>query len=171
MNSAYVYLQLYRMFDKCTPVKADCGEICGSACCRGTDCGMYLFPGEKRVYELLKPKWIKIEKSDFQYSFGGAKKHVSIAFCDEHCDRYQRPLACRIFPLTPILSPDGTLEIIIDPRSKSVCPIGRAFELRDFEPQFVKNVKKTFTLLLKNQEFRAFMQAYSDYLRDFQKFI
>ena len=30
--------------------------------------------------------------------------------CDGTCDRYQRPLACRIFPLTPYLGKDGKIE-------------------------------------------------------------
>lgn len=171
MNSAYVYLQLYKLFDNCTPVKTDCGKICSSACCKGTDCGMYLFPGEKRVYDLLEPDWINIEKSDFKYTFNGKEKHLYIAFCNENCDRFQRPLACRIFPLTPIISENGKLDIITDPRSKSVCPLGMAFDLTDFNTQFIKNIKKTFTMLCKNKEFYAFMKEYSDYLREFQKFI
>ena len=171
MNSAYVYLQLYKLFDNCTPVKADCGALCSSACCKGEDSGMYLFPGEKKVYSLLNPDWIKIEKSDFKYKFNGMEKSVYIAFCKGICDRYQRPLACRIFPLTPIIGVSGKLDIIIDPRSKSLCPLGMSFNLDDFAPSFVKNVKKTFTVLCKNKEFLAFMQYYSDYLKDFQKFI
>lgn len=171
MNSAYVYLQLYRLFDNSTPVKVDCGKLCSKACCKGTDSGMYLFPGEKKVYELLEPEWIKIEKSDFKYKYEDKEKNLFIAFCDENCDRYQRPLACRIFPLTPILNKSGSLDIIIDPRSKSICPLGQAYTLDDFEPAFLKNVKKAFTLLCKNKEFYAFMQEYSNYLNDFQKFI
>ena len=46
MNSAYLYLQLYRLFDSITPVRTDCGGLCDKACCRGDDGGMYLFPGE-----------------------------------------------------------------------------------------------------------------------------
>ena len=68
MNSAYVYLQIYKLFDSCTPIKADCGQLCDKACCKGdNDCGMYLFPGEKEVYKLLSPDWVKIEQSDFTY--------------------------------------------------------------------------------------------------------
>lgn len=171
MNSAYIYLQLYKLFDKSTPVKADCGKLCNAACCKGTDCGMYLFPGEKRVYDLLSPEWVKIEKSDFSYNFGGKTKNLFIAFCNEECDRYQRPLACRIFPLTPILNDDGKLDIIIDPRSKSLCPLGATFTLEDFDPTFVKNVRKVFTVLSKNKEFAEFLTAYTEYLKDFQKFI
>ena len=82
-----------------------------------------------------------------------------------------RPLACRIFPLTPVLSDDGKLDIIIDPRSKSICPLGQAFTLDDFEPQFIKNVKKAFIMLCKNKEFAKFMVEYTKYIKDFQKFI
>ena len=171
MNIAYIYLQIYRLFDSVTPLAADCGDLSNAACCQGDDCGMYLFPGEKKVYDLLNPEWVKIEKSDFKYTYKRKKKSLYIAFCNENCDRFQRPLACRIFPLTPVLSDDGKLDIIIDPRSKSICPLGQAFTLDDFEPQFVKNVRKTFIMLCKNKEFSKFMVEYTKYIKDFQKFI
>ncbi len=171
MNSAYVYLQLYKLFDKSTPVKADCGKLCDAACCKGEDSGMYLFPGEKRVFDLLNPDWIKCEKSDFTYEFEGKKKPLWIAFCNGTCDRYQRPLACRIFPLTPILGDDGKLDIIIDPRSKGICPLGANFELDDFDAGFIKNVRKAFLTLSKNKEFAEFLKAYTEYLKEFEKFI
>lgn len=169
MNSAYLYLQLYRLFDGITPVPADCGALCDKACCCGDDSGMYLFPGEASVYSLLAPDWIRIEDSDFTYSFNGTEKRVKIAFCNGSCDRYQRPLACRIFPLTPYLD-NGRLRVITDPRSKSVCPLGKALHLEDYDRSFVKNVKSAFVLLSKNAEFREFLKEYSRYLEDFMKF-
>lgn len=171
MNSAYLYLQLYRLFDTITPIRADCGELCGKACCKGDEGGMYLFPGEESVYRLLKPDWVRIENSDFTYNYNGLKKTVKIAFCNGECDRYQRPLACRIFPLTPYVDSDGNLRIIPDPRSVSVCPLGRALKTEDFDRTFVKNIKNTFILLLKNKEFKAFIEAYSRYLEEFMKFL
>lgn len=170
MNSAYLYLQLYRLFDGVTPVPADCGALCGKACCRGDDGGMYLFPGEERVYSLLQPDWIKIEDSDFTYEFNGTEKHVPIAFCNGRCDRYQRPLACRIFPLTPYLE-KGKLSVITDPRSKAVCPLGKALTLDDYDRAFVRNVRNCFILLSKNPEFRAFLEEYSQYLDEFLRFM
>ena len=62
MNVEYIYLQLYRLFDNSTPLKADCGKLCGKSCCKGDDGGMYLFPGEEKVFGLLNPDWTKIEK-------------------------------------------------------------------------------------------------------------
>lgn len=169
MNSAYLYLQLYRLFDEVTPIRADCGALCDKACCGGDDAGMYLFPGEEKVYSLLKPDWIKIEESDFTYEFGGEEKRVKIAFCKGECDRYQRPLACRIFPLTPYLK-DGRIEVITDPRSKAVCPLGKTLKTEEYDRAFVRNVRNTFVLLNKNAEFRAFMEEYSRYLDDYLKF-
>ncbi len=170
MNSAYVYLQIYKLFDKVTPIKADCGKLCNKACCKGDDSGMYLFPGENKVYDLLSPEWIKIEKSDFYYNFNGKKKNVPIAMCKGKCDRYQRPLACRIFPLTPYLDENGELCIITDPRAKSICPMAKLMKKDEFDGKFVKNVERTFKLLMKNPEFKAFMKDYSAYISEYLKF-
>lgn len=170
MNSAYIYLQLYRLFDNVTPVSVDCGQLCNKACCQGDDSGMFLFPGERAVFSLLNPDWIRIEKTDFTYEYDGKKHEIPLAMCSGECDRYQRPLSCRIFPLTPYLNKNGAVEVIVDPRGKGLCPMAKAFYLEDFSPAFVKNIKNAFTLLCKNRQFYAFMQAYSDYLDEFNRF-
>lgn len=170
MNIAYIYLQIYRLFDNAMPIKGDCGTLCEKACCDGEDGGMYLFPKEESVFELLKPQWARIEKSDFTYEYKGKTKNVPILFCDGVCDRYQRPLACRIFPLTPYLDEDGKLEIIVDPRAKSVCPLSHELSVDEFDYKYVKNIKKAFTLLIKNDEFRAYMRRYSEYIDEYRKF-
>lgn len=131
---------------------------------------MYLFPGEESVYKLLSPDWAKVEKSDFTYEFSGKTKNVPLLVCGGRCDRFERPLACRIFPLTPHLDKDGKLEIIMDPRAKSICPISRELDIDELSPGFEKRVKKAFLPLMKNPEFRAFMKVYSEYLDEFQKF-
>ncbi len=170
MNAAYVYLQLYRLFDKATPISADCGTLCNKACCKGNDFGMYLFPGEKKVYELLNPDWTDIESSEFTYTYDGKEKHLPILFCNGHCDRFLRPLACRIFPLTPIFDENEKLQIIVDPRAKAICPLSRNLKVSDYNLEFVKNVKKAFTILLSNKEFYSFMRAYSEYILEYLKF-
>lgn len=170
MNTAYVYLQLYRLFDTVTPIPADCGKLCANACCKGTENGMYLFPGEQKVYELLNPSWITIERSNFTYNYDGKTYHVPLALCNGHCDRYQRPLACRIFPLTPYLDQKNQLSVLIDPRSKAVCPLAKALSVKELDPLFVQNVEKTFRLLCKNKQVFAFLKEYSNYLDGFRKF-
>ncbi len=170
MNIAYIYLQVYRLFDQSTPIKADCGKICGKACCTGEDSGMYLFPGEENVFKLLAPLWAKIEESDFTYNYNGREKNVPLLVCDGNCDRYQRPLACRIFPLTPYLNKDGKLEIIVDPRAKSLCPLSRELAADEFDYKFIKNVKKAFVLLMKNAEIKEYLVKYSEYIDEYRKF-
>lgn len=170
MNIEYIYLQLYRLFDKSTPLKADCGRLCGKRCCKGDDGGMYLFPGEEKVFKLLNPKWAKIEKSDFYYDFNGKQKNVPILFCEGSCDRYQRPLACRIFPLTPYINEGGKAEIIVDPRAKAICPLAKTLDISDFDEKFVKNVKKSFSVLMKCKEISEYLKAYSEYLDEYKKF-
>lgn len=170
MNSAYVYLQLYRLFDNNTPLPVDCGKLCDGICCKGDDSGMFLFPGEKAVYDLLKPEGIKTEYSDLIYSYNGKDFKTPILFCGGTCDRYIRPLACRIFPLTPVLNENGKVEIITDPRAKSICPLAKTLHIDEYDENFVKSVKKAFTLLSKNKRVRAFLTEYTEYINEFRKF-
>ena len=170
MNSAYAYLQVYRLFDESTPLIRDCGSLCNKACCHGDDYGMYLFPGEKKVFDMLKPEWAKIELSDFEYEYNNKKKKTHILFCDGECDRYQRPLSCRIFPLTPYIDKDKQLRIIIDPRAKSLCPLTFGTKISDFDRRFVKNVKRAFSVLSKNKEVYAFLDTYSRQLDEYLRF-
>ena len=170
MNSAYVYLQLYRLFDDTTPLVVDCGQLCESACCKGDDSGMFLFPGEKEVYKLLNPDGMRIEMSDLAYNYNGKEHRTPILFCGGNCDRYVRPLACRIFPLTPILDANGKVEIITDPRAKSICPLAKTLHIDEYDESFVKSVKKAFTLLVKNKRVRAFMEEYTKYINEFNRF-
>lgn len=173
MNAAYIYLQLYRLFDNTTPIPADCGLLCDHACCKDDedgDNGMYLFPGEIEVLKLLKPDWAKLERSDFSYSFNGKEYNVPIALCKGECDRYSRPLACRIFPLTPHLDAEGKLEIIKDPRAKRLCPLTHLY-MEDLDPVFVNNVKRCFALLMHSPHFKAFMSEYSAYIDEFLRFL
>ena len=119
---------------------------------------------------MLNPDWAKVEKSDFYYEFNGKRKSVPILFCNGDCDRYQRPLACRIFPLTPYINGDKNTEIIIDPRAKAMCPLAKTLELADFDQAFVKNVKKAFSLLGKNKEIAEYLCRYSEYIDEYKKF-
>lgn len=170
MKSAYIYLQLYRLFDTNTPLKVDCGELCQNACCHGDDSGMLLFPGERDVYKLLKPDCFKIDTSDLSYFYDGKEYKTPIVFCQGDCDRYIRPLSCRIFPLTPILDNNGKIEIIVDPRAKSVCPLAKTLYLEEYDEDFLKAVKKAFVLLSKNKLVYSFLQEYTKYINEFRRF-
>ncbi len=170
MNSAYIYLQIYKLFDKHTPISVDCGELCGAACCAGDDCGMFLFPGEWEVYRLLSPEGFRIECSDLTYTYNGNKIRTPLLVCDGKCDRFMRPLACRIFPLTPILDKDGNISVITDPRAKSLCPLAKTFYMNEYDEEFVRSIRKAFGLLKKNKQVFAFLQEYTKYIEEFLRF-
>ena len=140
MDAKKFYTHLYKLLDDVTPIKADCGKLCGGACCEGDEeTGMYLFPHEEVMYS-GKEKWIKIEDSEF--IFRG--KPVKIAICTGKCVRHKRPLSCRIFPL--FLDNNGA--VVHDKRGNGLCPLVTAkIPLGDFDPEFIGNVKRVFNIL------------------------
>ncbi len=147
------YRYLYRKLNKRTPLKTDCGQLCGNACCEdgeGEQLGMYLFPFEEEALEGASN--LDIQDSDFCIH----EKAVKIAFCKPYCDRKMRPLSCRIFPLFPYVDREGNMQIIIDPRSRACCPLHKA-DMRDFSPQFVRGVRHVAKLLWANETTREFL--------------
>lgn len=158
MDAAKLYLQIYSYLDSKTPLSFDCGKICNKACCQSddTDAGMYLFPREREVYTSL-PEWARIEKSDFCYD-GNC---VDILICNGICNRNLRPLACRIFPLTPYVK-NGKLDVIIDPRGKGICPLANVSD------DFYRAVKNVSELLFKIKETRKYIFMLSNLIDEFQ---
>lgn len=158
MTERDFYEILYRRIGSLTPIRADCGQLCSRACCEG-DCdgdGMYLFPGEEKMYgENLS--WAKLSKTNFEYEEGS---FAPLFACNGTCDRRERPLACRIFPLTPYLDKNGALSVIVDKRARGLCPMA-VLKPSDFEPDFVKAVAAVGKIMIKNPRCRAFLQAFS----------
>jgi|GEM_PF-4177759 len=87
---------------------------------------MYLFPGEEALYH-EKEDWFRIGEStcgsECLYPYDDTPMHVFI--CDGHCPRHRRPLACRLFPLTPILRPDGVFSLGYPLGAYPICPLTR----------------------------------------------
>ncbi|MBE7043256.1 MAG: hypothetical protein E7399_07175 [Ruminococcaceae bacterium] len=156
-----IYSQLYRLFDDCTPLKADCGKACDGACCtdEGGE-GMLLYPGEQVM--LKKADFLTLEQSEFTVE--GNK--VPIAICKGSCNRRFRPLACRIFPLFPYVKPGSRPVVIMDPRANAICPIARVMKPSDLEQQFVRRVNLTANLLYLIPKTRKFMEEQSKLLDD-----
>ena len=156
-----IYTQLYRLFDHCTPLKADCGKACNGACCtdEGGE-GMFLFPGEQVM--LRGADFLTLTDSEFTVE--GNK--VSIALCKGRCNRTLRPLACRIFPLFPYVKPGSRPVIMMDPRANAICPIARVMKLSDLDQLFVKRVQLTAKLLYQIPQTRKFMEEQSELLDD-----
>ncbi len=164
MNPTDFYNHIYSILGTLTPLKGDCGRACNKACCEGDKDGdgMYLFPREEGMYEAL-PSWASISETDFEYD---KDTFAPLFSCDGVCNRELRPLSCRIFPLTPYIAKDGSLEVIVDPRANGMCPLA-ALYVEDFEEDFVKAVEEVGKILLTNPETKKFLEALSRLLDDY----
>ena len=130
-----------------TPLKKDCGRVCGAACCRspeGEETGMLLFPGEEELYA-GKDGWT------IRDTAAGP-----MVICPGECDREERPLACRMFPLLPLTGADGEIRAVTDLRAKAVCPLARQGRSA-MDPAFTEAVREAGRLLAGEEEQAAFL--------------
>ena len=107
--------QARALFDDLTPLRSDCGLTCGGACCRpmeGENTGMLLFPGEEALYE--GKKGYRVLDTEMG----------KLLICSGMCDRADRPLSCRLFPLLPVMR-GGKIRAEMDERAQPVCPLMR----------------------------------------------
>ena len=138
------YSELYKKANEIigekTPLKKDCGAVCGGACCKGDDnTGMLLFPFEKSTLAVKE------------------KDAVRLAVCEGNCKRSERPLSCRIFPFFPYVSAEGKIKVIPDIRGVNVCPLVRNFSDVRFDRGFLWKVKKVGRLLYADEACREFL--------------
>ncbi len=144
-----------------TPLHGDCDAVCGGACCRslpGETTGMLLFPGEERCYEDA-PGYAILPAAP-----------GPLLVCDGRCERERRPLSCRLFPLLPVLRPEG-VRVAVDARARAVCPLARQGK-RAMSADFVAAVRECGELLAEDPVQRAFLIRLTeeqDALREMQK--
>ena len=135
-----LYREVNRIIGNKTPLKKDCGQVCGGACCKGdSDTGMLLFPFEESVLTVKE------------------KDGVRLAVCDGHCNRDERPLSCRIFPFFPYVTSGGKIKVLPDIRGINVCPLISNFDDVKFDKGFLWRVKKVGRLLYCDEECRRFL--------------
>lgn len=140
MNCDRLYKRAKKIIGDKTPLKKDCGLVCGGACCKGDGgTGMLLFPGESTDLAVTE------------------KDGVRLAVCEGRCDRRERPLSCMIFPLFPYLTKEGKIRVIPDIRGYAVCPLIRNYADTRFDRGFLIRVKKVGRLLKENEECRVFL--------------
>lgn len=136
----------YDLLENKTPLKRDCGELCGGACCKGDEnTGMVLFPGEEKF---IDPN-MKIAETD----------GVKYAVCGGTCDRSRRPLSCRIFPLFPYMYREhGRVRVkaVRDIRA-AVCPLCED----DIDCDFKKAVRRVGRFLACDSELCEFALSLS----------
>lgn len=144
-NYDELYAKVFNILSDLTPLKADCGTVCGKNCCKGdSGTGMLLFPGERTA--------LTVKESD------GRK----IAICGGVCDRETRPLSCRIFPFFPAVDPDGTVVPVTDTRGAAVCPLIPNADRVVFCGEFIDAVKKAGELLMTDPDCAAFLREVTE---------
>lgn len=153
---------VYARLDKLTPLKSDCGDLCGKSCCKGLDekAGMYLFPGEEALFtpdmDWLVLDWHLVSEREFCPSWEGCIEKVGFVICRGTCPREHRPLACRLFPLVP--EPVGagpavqgfTLDVVLDSSAALLCPLARYARIEQLDAGFVKACRKVYRLLAQD---------------------
>lgn len=124
-----------------TPLESDCGAKCGGACCRsmeGEETGMLLFPGEEAFYA---------QREGWKLLHGSAG---SVIVCPGHCERSQRPLSCRLFPLLPVVR-SGEVRAAMDQRARAVCPLF-VCGVRGMREEFREAVREAGRILMETEE-------------------
>ena len=125
---------------------------------------MYLFPGEAALYQ--DAGWATIRPSAWMVD----GKEVPLLCCEGRCPREDRPLACRLFPLSLSVSDaKDVFEVIPDPRAWACCPL-MPHGISGLSKDFVSAVQQAFSILWKNPEQRAFLLALDALLRDLCRF-
>ena len=130
-----------------TPLRDDCGRRCAGACCHsleGEETGMLLFPGEEALYASL-PGFRMVETAA-----------GTLLICSGTCDRSQRPLSCRLFPLLPVLRGDA-VRVEMDERARPVCPLVR-YGKAGLSAEFAEAVEAVGKALAEDPEQAAFLR-------------
>ena len=144
-----------------TSLTMDCGLVCGGACCRslpGERTGMLLFPGEEAHYA---------DKPDYEVI---GTETGPLLVCAGRCRRDERPLSCRLFPLLPVVRPEG-VKVAMDARARAACPLARQ-GVRGLSEDFVEAVRQAGQALMADGEQRDFLTRLTreqDELRALQK--
>lgn len=139
------------LLENVTPLKTDCGKVCGGRCCRpleAEETGMLLFPGEEELYR-GKAGW-KLRETP-----AGV-----LAVCTGSCERGERPLACRIFPLLPVIR-NGEVKVAADQRARAVCPLLKQ-GIRGMDPAFAETVREAGKILTEDAAQRTFIERMTE---------
>ena len=152
---------IYRLLDKVSPIDGDCGRLCSRACCDneralaaspGAQFGMYLLPGEEKLFARDEPwlTWTTERAEDYDYpdSWHGDVYFAQCKSADD-CDRAMRPIQCRTFPLAPYIDSHGAARLILSPEKLPyICPlIGERYPLNK---SFLKATHTVWKRLLKD---------------------
>ncbi len=157
MKKENVIKSCYSILRRITPLDFDCGKICNGKCCKGDEkAGMLLFPGEEK---LIDPDINVIETEN------GDK----LAVCNGTCDRNRRPLSCRIYPLFPVVTNEGSVKVCFDYRAD--CPLYMPNPDYKFNKRFIKGVRRVGKYLLLNEETKELLLELSDACNEYYELL
>lgn len=112
---------------------------------------MYLLPGEEVMFDRTEEWLVWQEHSTEVYEFCPSwRGPVYFVFCRGVCPRDRRPFACRTFPVTPYLSPDGALELRLEAEAIPVCPLVKAGDISLLDRRFLVRARLAWEELLKD---------------------
>lgn len=149
------------LLETVTPLQRDCGLACAAACCRPDadgQGGMLLFPGEEALYTPA-PDWAAVTDSGIK----ALGRPLLFLTCDGHCPRSNRPLACRIFPLTPLAEEGGGVTVALDVRAWPVCPL-MPHGVGGLSRTFVAAAAAASSLLWADEACRAYIRLLTERL-------
>ncbi len=136
-----LYESAFRILGDLTPLKKDCGMLCGAACCKGDkSTGMRLFPNEETPFNVIEGDGVRL------------------CVCTGICDRDTRPLSCRIFPLFPVILGNGRISAEIDTRALRLCPLAENSEIIKFDKEFISAVRRVGRLLYSDPQCRKLLE-------------
>ena len=150
------------MLEEVTPLRTDCGEKCGGACCKSDSAseeGMLLFPGEEELYGDCGFAAVRAGV------FHGLEE-TKILVCNGICERGARPLCCRLFPLAPRKLGYG-YSVQVDPRAYNMCPIARR-GLRGMTGEFRNTCMDVFNLLAGDADYRRVLDAWAELMEEYK---
>ena len=91
MQALEAVMRARELLQTLTPLRRDCGDVCGAACCAPDEDGqggMLLFPGEEALYQPL-PAGFSLRQDD------GVLPGMLLLICGGVCDRALRPPCVR----------------------------------------------------------------------------
>ena len=144
-----------------TPLRTDCGQLCGAACCQ-TDAdgqgGVCLLPGETQ--QLKDIGWGKIVHDE--------QMDAPMLMCTGMCERELRPFLCRIFPLCPVIGKSGRWTVRMDARARAVCPLS-ASGINGLDPEFARGCAQAVRIIAEDPEGEAFLKKWTAIEEEFRK--
>ena len=158
--NAQLLEQAYAAIGDLTPMLTDCGALCGAACCQCDEDGqggVHLFPGE--ADRLRNREWVaRIAPGSF----------APVMTCAGVCERAERPLGCRIFPLTPVRGRDGCWTVRLDARARAMCPLVNS-GIGGLNPEFSRAVRRALRILARDPEGDAFLEGWAALEAEYRK--